>query len=300
MSTCPGWYCGKTYLPNNTLGECGACPRGYRRNDSTFICELCEDSPLFYDWLYLGFMVLLALVLHWFFIDMVVMRRSFNKDVILLHCSALIEVLLACFFTLLSMDPFGTLTIRSCRVRSLSDWYTLLHNPRPNYEKTIHCTQEAVYPLYTMVFVFFAYALILMLLIRPWICKQCLPRQSKMSIYAAMYFLPILALLQALIGGLLYYSFPYLIVVLSVISCAAHFAVKIDQTVLSLIITTVVDLRNVIILIGHWCLHAYGIVAITQLTNPTLHALLILLVPLPALFYIFTARFTDPSKFMPA
>lgn len=93
------------------------------------------------------------------------------------------------------------------------------------------------------------------------------------------------------------YSFPYLVVILSVVSCAAHFANKMDQSISSLIITTVVDPRNVIILIGHWTLHAYGIVAITQLTNPTVHALLILLVPLPALFYILTARFTDPSKF---
>lgn len=92
------------------------------------------------------------------------------------------------------------------------------------------------------------------------------------------------------------YSYPYLIVILSVISCAAHFATKLNQSILSLIITTVVDPRNVIILIGHWLLHAYGIIAITQLTNPVVHALLILLVPLPALFYIFTARFTDPGK----
>lgn len=160
--SCPGWYCGRINL-SNIVGECGACPRGFRRNDSTFICELCNDTPVFYDWLYLGFMVLLALVLHWFFIDLVVMRRrysfdilrfdlmiafcSFNKDVIILHCSAFIEIALACVLTLLSTDPIGTFFIRSCNVRSLSDWYTLLHNPRPNYDKTVHCTQEAVYPL---------------------------------------------------------------------------------------------------------------------------------------------------------
>lgn len=93
------------------------------------------------------------------------------------------------------------------------------------------------------------------------------------------------------------YAFPYLIVILSVVSCAAHFSKKMDQSVSSLIITTVVDPRNVIILVGHWLLHAYGIVAITQLTNPTMHALLILLVPLPALFYVLTSRFTEPRKF---
>lgn len=92
------------------------------------------------------------------------------------------------------------------------------------------------------------------------------------------------------------YSFPYLIVVLSVISCAAHFAVKMDQSISSLIVTTLVEPRNILILIGHWCLHAYGIISITQLAEPKMHALMIFLVPLPALFYVLTAKFTDPHK----
>lgn len=65
----------------------------------------------------------------------------------------------------------------------------------------------------------------------------------------------------------------------------------------SLIKTTFSDSRNIIILLGHWCLHAYGIISITQLTNPTLHVSLILLVPIPALFYICTSKFTDPNRF---
>lgn len=227
---------------------------------------------------------------------MVVMKRSFSKDILILHFTALVEVILASLFTLLSTFPYGTLEITSCQVKGLSDWYTLLHNPAPNYEKVVHCTQEAVYPLYTVVFVFYGFALLLMLLIRPWICKKFIPRQSKMSIYAAMYFIPILAVIHALIGGLLYYAFPYLIVILSVISSAAHFAAKIDQSVTKLITSTLKNKRNIVILLGHWCLHAYGIISITQLTNPTMHALMILFVPLPALFYILTARFTDPNK----
>ena len=93
------------------------------------------------------------------------------------------------------------------------------------------------------------------------------------------------------------YAFPILVVILSVISCAYHFALKLNQSISSLIITTVVEPRNVVILVGHWCLHAYGLISITQLTDPTLHSLLIWLVPLPALFYIFTAKFTDPNIF---
>lgn len=42
-----------------------------------------------------------------------------------------------------------------------------------------------------------------MLVIRPWICQKFLPRQGKQAIYAAMYFIPILILIHAIIGGLI-------------------------------------------------------------------------------------------------
>lgn len=102
---------------------------------------------MFYDWLYLGFMALLALVLHWFCIDMVSMRRSIPKAVVAMHMCALFEILAASLITLQLTDPIGSFNITSCKARRLSDWYTLLHNPSPNYETTLHCTQEAVYPL---------------------------------------------------------------------------------------------------------------------------------------------------------
>lgn len=76
---CPGLYCGRTLI-DDIWSDCGSCPRGFRVNTSTNNsgCFPCNDSPIFYDWLYLGFMVLLALVLHWFFIDMVAMRKRYN------------------------------------------------------------------------------------------------------------------------------------------------------------------------------------------------------------------------------
>lgn len=166
---CPGWYCGRRYLENGELSECGACPRGFRRNETTFICEPCQDNPLFYDWLYLGFMVLLVIVLHWFFIDMVAkgkrcchfgeLLKAFNnafrsrsccKDMLILHFTALMEVVVSSVAAILLSSPVSEFKVRSCRAHTLADWYTMLHNPTPNYEKKIYCTQEAVYPLYVV------------------------------------------------------------------------------------------------------------------------------------------------------
>nr|KAF6485020.1 JNK1/MAPK8 associated membrane protein [Rousettus aegyptiacus] len=69
---CLGLYCGKTLLFKNgsteIYGECGVCPRGQRTNAQKY-CQPCTESPELYDWLYLGFMAMLPLVLHWFFIE---------------------------------------------------------------------------------------------------------------------------------------------------------------------------------------------------------------------------------------
>ncbi|XP_076666384.1 JNK1/MAPK8-associated membrane protein [Andrena cerasifolii] len=292
---CPGLYCGRELLPDGNWSECGACPRGFRANASS-ACILCDADPMVYDWLYLGFMALLALLLHWFFIDMVSMRRNIPKEVIALHLSALFEVVAAALITLQLTDPIGSFGIKLCKTTKLSDWYTLLHNPRPKYEETLHCTQEAVYPLYTMVFAFYASGTVIMLLIRPLIANKCLPRQGKFSIYAALYFYPSLALIHAVGGGIIYYSFPYIIITLSVLSNAVHFAFKLNQTMKSLLLSSVSDLKNIIVILGHWLLHAYGIVAVTTLRELSFHPGMIALVPLPALFYIVTVRFTDPHK----
>ena len=83
-----------------------------------------------------------------------------------LHFCALLEVSLAALATLLALDPVGQLGLTSCRVDKVQDWYTFFQNPSPNYEESLHCTQEAVYPFYTMVFVFHALCVLFMLVVR--------------------------------------------------------------------------------------------------------------------------------------
>lgn len=72
---------------------------------------------------------------------------SFTKGEIVLHCSAFLEIFISAIVTLLMYEPYWSLKIHSCAVLKLSDWYTLFHNPTPNYDKKLYCTQEAVYPL---------------------------------------------------------------------------------------------------------------------------------------------------------
>ncbi|XP_065338699.1 JNK1/MAPK8-associated membrane protein isoform X2 [Cloeon dipterum] len=316
---CPGIYCGRQLLSDGNWSRCGACPRGFRANSSS-ACMPCNSSPMSYDWMYLGFMALLPLTLHWYYIDSYLQSRlffhqqsdgpSFTRISLSFHASALVEVVLSVVLTLLLMEPKGSLTVYSCPSFNLSDWYTLLHNPSPDYKYTLHCTQEAAYPLYSMVFVFYALCVIVMMTIRPFLIWLVIPSPSKRSkptiplplpshgkatVYSALYFLPILALLHALLAGLIYYSFPYVMIVVSLISSAVHFACKEDQSARKLFKSTVSNVRNVVILLGHWLLHAYGISCIIPLQVSTNWSVF-MLVPLPALFYILTAKFTDPKK----
>jgi len=305
-SLCPGLYCGRTDrgVDSNTsegrYSECGPCERGWRvyNPSKSSVCQQCQDPPELYDWLYLGFIVLFTLLAHWVAVDFTAKSRRFTKEILILHASALLEVGVSAVSTLVISQPFGEFSLHSCRVSRLSDWYTLLHNPTPNYETKLYCTQEAVYPLFTMVFIFYSFSLISMLIIRPFLASKFLPGKGRNAIYAALYFFPIFALTHGVLGGVIYYSYPYIIILASIVSCAAHYAFKLDQSVKSLLMTSVTDTRNLVILLGHWGLHAYGIVAVTELKQMSLHLSLIGLVPIPALFYILTARFTDPARIM--
>ena len=299
---CPGQYCGRTDLgdlsPGPRYSACGPCERGWRVMEPgrSSVCQKCEDPPSRYDCRYLGFIILFPLMAHWIAIDFTAKSRTITKEVLVLHLSALLEISLAAVTTLVISQPWGLFTLNSCKVSRFSDWYTLLYNPTPNYESKLYCTHEAVYPLYSIVFIFYALSLICMILIRPFLSSKFLPGRGRNAIYAALYFFPTFALAHGVLGGVIYYSYPYIIIITSLITCAAHYAFKLDQSIKSLMKSSVLDLRNLVILLGHWALHAYGIIAVTELKDVTVHYSLISLVPLPAIFYILTARFTDPER----
>ena len=68
------------------------------------------------------------------------------------------------------------------------------------------------------------------------------------------------------------------------------------QDIKSLVVENATSVRNVMIIIAHWLLLAYCVVSITEMRDPAVHGPLLLLVPCPALFYVLTVKFTDPSR----
>ena len=73
---------------------------------------------------------------------------------------------------------------------------------------------------------------------------------------------------------------------------ASHFSIKIEQSAPALLMSSLTNPRNLVILLGHWLIHAYGIISLTGFKE----LWYLSLVPAPALFYILTAQFTDPMK----
>lgn len=56
--------------------------------------------------------------------------------------------------------------------------------------------------------------------------------------------------------------------------------------------------KRLIVLFSHWLLHAYGIISISKLNNVYQDLPLLALVPTPALFYLLTAKYTEPSRIL--
>lgn len=56
--------------------------------------------------------------------------------------------------------------------------------------------------------------------------------------------------------------------------------------------------KRLIVLFSHWLLHAYGIISISRVDKLEQDLPLLALVPTPALFYLFTAKFTEPSRIL--
>lgn len=288
-TSCIGRYCGYAPDPKTPnswqLDKCGACPWGYRTNETKY-CIRCEQPPELYDWLYLGFMAMLPCMLHWIYIlrnkkELKVMGGQLFLSVFECTC--------ACLLALISSDPKGELKLVSCGVIQLSDWYTMFYNPQIRYTDTIHCSQEAVYPLMTIVLIYYAYSLILMLLFRPFLLSFiAAPKQWSNPLYAALYFHPILVVSHAFIGGLLYYSFPYIIVLVSLIALAAYFVWTYVTSFHSLFEHTV---KNILVILWHLSLLTFGIVAIS---NENYY--FVALVPGPLIFYFLTVQFTDPEN----
>ncbi|XP_067942215.1 JNK1/MAPK8-associated membrane protein-like isoform X1 [Watersipora subatra] len=297
MKLCPGSYCGVGDASVTDIRNCSACLWGYRPTKYS-ICEKCVNAMPVYDWMYLGFMLLISFVLHSIAIDVQTNRKS--RRMLWMYLSAVLETVAAAVCSLLLVRPVGSLELQSCTVESIQDWYPVFFNPLIFYTTRLNCTQEMVYPLYTIVMIFYALQVPAMLLLRPIFSHRLLSKQGVDTcgpIYSALYFLPIMVLVHSIAAGILYYCYPYVTLLISGISLAIHVSQYDEENALELLLKSLYDGRSFAILTLHWLLHAFGILALIDIgSNVVLTGCLMLLVPVPYLLYILTAKHTCPRR----
>lgn len=290
---CTGLYCGRTDINmTNCNTKCGACERGYR-SDSEF-CRKCEDSLELYDWLFLGFMSLTSTVLNFYAISAFHHKCTANQRRIwLLYFAAILETFLSFVFLVLFLDPQGEFDIQSCKVKSIKDWYTVFFNPVQDYLTTYRCTVEAVYPLYSAVFMQLLISFFIMIILRGLIIRMTLQNCGRLSFYAGLYIIPIVAAVHACTAGVLYYIYPYLVLFLSAVGIAVFLSKLSDNNYFK----RLCEPKNIAILICYCIAHGYGIISVTMFKEPKRDGPLLLLVFLPFIFYTITRPFTKASLY---
>ena len=131
----------------------------------------------------------------------------------------LAESTLAVLICLLSFQPRGSLKLNGCGMQNIADWYPALYEPSPPCDNVgaRSCANEVVFPLITWVLSFDAVLCGLVMLIRTPLTAYGPWGESKNSLYYALYGLPLQAVLHFSMGGLVYYVYPYLSILVAVV-----------------------------------------------------------------------------------
>eukprot|EP00045_Choanoeca_perplexa_P007724 m.71061 g.71061 ORF g.71061 m.71061 type:complete len:332 (-) comp14187_c0_seq14:85-1080(-) len=312
LSRCPGSYCGRD-VPKDYNGsleaiKCGLCPRGERSDG--FICNFCDDNLDNYSILIL----LLYIIVVAYPIAAMSLRAygaQAKKDQRKLLLTLAFELTLAIIATLLSIEPLGSFRIRSCGVDRVRDWYPVFYNPQPGGGDILHCANEAVFPLLSFVPLFDAYYAMTIATCRlgiglwlpshPQASTLGLRRGALLSLVA----LPAHAAVHVILGGLLFYSLPYLLMTLYLMI----FIVQVAQLSAGdhrwsrepLQEATNIPLFSMLtVQTSLYCLVVLCLEALRQSYQAHHLAHLVWVILGPAIldvFYYFTERFTIPTRF---
>ncbi|MFH4976069.1 hypothetical protein AB6A40_002778 [Gnathostoma spinigerum] len=301
VRACPG-FCGRTYTTsygNSSFSECQACSWGSRSIDKV-LCSPCMEPLPLYDWLYLTFVAIIPLLLHSFFIQHYASEKTGRRLQASQFICCFFECALAAFIALLAMPPRGSPILYGCPKNSLREWYPMLFNPVINHTYVLQCSHEIVFPLYSLPFIYFALCFVFLVIFRSILFATYLRHTvvSSKSYYAALYSLPNLAVIHAMMAGVIYYIFAYVALLCSLSLNAVFMALEENKPMRSMCLHMITRPRNLAALLVHMTLFGFSIFTfIVSRSSPSygvLGLLAVLLVPLPSVFFLLTASFTNP------
>uniref|UniRef100_A0A915PLQ8 Uncharacterized protein n=1 Tax=Setaria digitata TaxID=48799 RepID=A0A915PLQ8_9BILA len=226
---------------------------------------------------------------------------SARQHLFLQHLCCLLECILSGLLSVLLMPPRGSPFLYGCTKNSLRDWYPMFYNPVVNHTHILRCTQEVVFPLYSLPFIYLAFCLLCLIIFRSVLYLTVFKHSCIATdpYYAALFTIPLIALFHALVAGLLYYSFGYVALVCSLGLNALHMALEREKSMHKLYFEMIHKPRNLFILVVHMALFGFSILTLTlnriAISGTFISLSAIFLVPLPSLFYILTVGITDPE-----
>jgi hypothetical protein len=309
-TSCPG-YCGRVPIndssPENAYSSCQVCPWGTRANQQS-ICAQCNTSLEHYDYSFLIFHALVPLFINGLFVKLYSSRhlRSHSTTssvwtVAQLAC-CLLESSVAFALSLLLVEPVGSLAVYGCRKGGIQEWYPMFYNSVINYTYTLRCTQEVVYPLYSVPFINLAFCLLNLLVFRS-ILYCCAFRYGRKlpagPFYAALWTLPLTALVHSLCSGLIYYAFSHITLLTSLALNAIHLALESRKTVTEMFKRVFTSAEHIAVILVHISLFGFALVAMffqPFVPNASTITILAVTLPAPTLVYILTVRLTTPIR----
>ncbi|CAI5450331.1 unnamed protein product [Caenorhabditis angaria] len=291
-------YCGRYFEANSSDFSCRACPWGFRATSGeSSPCEPCQTQLPAYDWMYLLFVALLPLLLHFQFVRH---GRRFSRhryfDIAEYVC-VLLENISAALISVLIYPPRFTFLLTSCEKSTMREWYPVLHNPRIGYSKTMKCSSEIVFPLYSLPFAHHLVLISAILIFRSILyCALLYKSSNGKPFYYSLISLPILAGVHSLFAGILFYSFPWILLTSSIMILVYHLAEQGKLAICDLLARLVSSPMHLTILLITTLLLSFSLTAIIIPLNFSYRWFCVGLVPIPLIVYIITLPFTHPAK----
>ncbi|KAK6060518.1 hypothetical protein COOONC_01817 [Cooperia oncophora] len=228
------------------------------------ICSPCQSDLSPYDWLFLLFMAILPLLVHCFCVHWHTPKNTSRVHELCEHLCCVLECIIASVAAVLVFPPRLSFTVWGCARSSIKEWYPELYNPIINHVKPMRCSYEVVFPLYSLPFVYLLFLLVSVLSCRSILYVFVLKRKrDAKAFYYALLSIPKIAVIHALLAGVLYQSYPYIVMLWSLCANAVHLAAegKISMKEITKVVCT--SPMHMVMLTVNMTLLAFSLLAIS-------------------------------------
>ncbi|CAB3398399.1 unnamed protein product [Caenorhabditis bovis] len=294
-------FCGRLAVFNESdpnrkqWTNCAACPWGYRASKRS-ICEPCTSPLPVYDWMYLLFIALLPLLLHMQFIRSARKYCRTRAYEAAEHISCFMENLIAALVSLFVYPPSFSPQLYTCSKSSMREWYPTSYNPLIGYTKTMRCSYEVVFPLYSLPFLHYSVLFACIIVFRSTLyCILLHKTYNGKPFYYALLSLPLMAGIHGFFAGVLYYTFPILLLLGTIGATVYHLAHEGKRTIREMIVRVATSPTHLFLMLISMSLLAFSLIALASPNEISHKWVILVLVPLPSMFYLLTMPFSHPT-----